>query len=90
MATEFASVYMWPVSGFNMIVAGFRDRVTPDELRFRLEGAPSQLVGVAADALDHAKPVAPIDDPLTDDRAPVEWMTDQMIVRYAADGGTGR
>ena len=25
------------------------------------------------------------DDPLTDDRAPVEWMTDQMIVRYAAD-----
>jgi spermidine synthase len=90
MATEFASVYMWPVSGFNMIVAGFRDRVTPDELRFRLQGAPPRLVGTAADALEHARPVAPSGDPLTDDRAPVEWMTDQMIVRYAADGGTGR
>jgi hypothetical protein len=90
MATEFASVYMWPVGGFNVIVAGFREHVSPDELRLRLEGAPSQLTGVAASALDHAKPVAPSSDPLTDDRAPVEWMTDQMIVRYAADGGTGR
>jgi len=90
MATEFASVYMWPVGGFNMIVAGFRDRVSPDELRFRLQGAPSQLTGVAASALEHAKPVTPSSDPLTDDRAPVEWMTDQMIVRYASDGGTGR
>jgi hypothetical protein len=35
-------------------------------------------------------PVAASSDPLTDDRAPVEWMTDQMIVRYAAAGGTGR
>jgi hypothetical protein len=64
--------------------------VTPDELRFRLQGAPPRLVGTAADALEHARPVAPSGDPLTDDRAPVEWMTDQMIVRYAADGGTGR
>ena len=90
MATEFASVYMWPAGGFNMIVAGFREHVSPDELRLRLEGAPPQLTGVAASALDHARPVAPSSDPLTDDRAPVEWMTDQMIVRYASDGGTGR
>ena len=34
--------------------------------------------------------VSPSSDPLTDDRAPVEWLTDQMIVRYAAAGGTGR
>jgi hypothetical protein len=73
-----------------MIVAGFREHVSPDELRLRLEGAPPQLTGVAASALDHARPVAPSSDPLTDDRAPVEWMTDQMIVRYASDGGTGR
>ena len=33
MATEFASVYMWPVGGFNMIVAGFRERVSPGRAR---------------------------------------------------------
>jgi hypothetical protein len=26
-------------------------------------------------------------DPLTDDRAPVEWLTDKMILGYVADGG---
>jgi hypothetical protein len=25
--------------------------------------------------------------PWTDDRAPVEWVTDRMIVEYAASGG---
>jgi len=27
------------------------------------------------------------DDPWTDDLAPVEWVTDKMIVEYAARGG---
>jgi hypothetical protein len=27
------------------------------------------------------------DDPWTDDRAPVEWITDRMILSYAARGG---
>ena len=31
--------------------------------------------------------VAPSDDPWTDDRAPVEWITDRMIVEFAAKGG---
>ena len=32
------------------------------------------------------KPEPPASDPLTDDRAPVEWLTDQLIVRYAGAG----
>jgi hypothetical protein len=31
-----------------------------------------------------ARPAA---DPWTDDRAPVEWITDRMILEYAARGG---
>ena len=69
---------------------GCEDLPKAAELKKFLQGAPSQLTGVAASALEHAKPVTPSSDPLTDDRAPVEWMTDQMIVRYASDGGTGR
>jgi hypothetical protein len=40
----------------------------------------------AADLAEGLQPQPPSDDPLTDDRAPVEWLTDQLIVRYA-DGG---
>jgi hypothetical protein len=32
-------------------------------------------------------PVQPSADPWTDDRAPVEWITDRMIVEFAAGGG---
>jgi hypothetical protein len=31
--------------------------------------------------------VEPASDPWTDDRAPVEWHTDRMILEYAAKGG---
>ena len=31
--------------------------------------------------------VAPASDPWTDDHAPVEWVTDRMIVSFAARGG---
>jgi hypothetical protein len=31
--------------------------------------------------------VSPATDPWTDDRAPVEWITDRMILEFAARGG---
>ena len=34
-----------------------------------------------------SRPVAAASRPWTDDRAPVEWLTDRMIVSYAAQGG---
>jgi hypothetical protein len=33
------------------------------------------------------RPLPPSEDPWTDDRSPVEWITDRMIVEYAAEGG---
>jgi spermidine synthase len=89
MATRFATVIEWPMGEFNVIVAGFDDRLSTAQLEARLESVPSGLSGVRRAALA-MRPVAPSDDPLTDDRAPVEWLTDQMIVRYAAAGGTGK
>jgi len=89
MATRFATVVEWPVGDFNVIVAGFDDRLSTSQLIARLGAAPPGLDGVRQAALD-MHTVAPSDDPLTDDRAPVEWLTDQMIVRYAAAGGTGK
>jgi len=89
MATEFTSVYRWPAGEFNVIVAGFTRPLSEAELRSRIAAVPFGLEDVAGRARA-ARQVGPSADPLTDDRAPVEWMTDQMIVRYAADGGTGK
>jgi len=33
------------------------------------------------------RPLVASGRPWTDDRAPVEWLTDRMIVSYAAEGG---
>jgi spermidine synthase len=85
MATVFPRVYRWRVGGFNEIVAGFTRPVSASQLRARLAAAAPAL-DPAADLAERLQPQAPSSDPLTDDRAPVEWLTDQLIVRYA-DGG---
>ncbi len=57
------------------------------ELRRRLESGPAELASLRALLARHARPVAVANRPWTDDRAPVEWLTDRMIVSYAAEGG---
>lgn len=81
MATRFASVYVWNVDAFNDIVVGFRRRTPRLTLEARLAGVPFQL-DAAASLAGHMRAVGPSSDPLTDDKAPVEWLTDQMIVKY--------
>jgi spermidine synthase len=89
MATVFPAVYRWRAGDFNEIVVAFRRAVSIDELERRIRSVPAGIEDAAVRARS-AQQVAPSSDPLTDDRAAVEWMTDQMIVRYAADGGTGK
>lgn len=83
MATVFPTVYRWRVGGFNEIVVGFTRPISGQTLRIRLAGASPALQPAARLALA-LRGQAPSDDPLTDDHAPVEWLTDQLIVRYAA------
>ena len=85
MATVFPGVYRWRISGFNEIVVAFTRPVSARTLRARLIAASPALTP-AADLAITLKPEPPASDPLTDDRAPVEWMTDQLIVRYAGAG----
>jgi len=81
MATRFASVYVWNEDAFNDIVVGFRRRTPRLTLEARLAGVPYKLDAAAAIA-GHMHAVGPSSDPLTDDKAPVEWLTDQMIIKY--------
>jgi hypothetical protein len=80
-------VLEWPALRFNTIVLGLTEPLSETELRRRLQEGPDDL-GVLRDLL--ARDVRPLEaggDPWTDDRAPVEWITDRMIVSYAAEGG---
>jgi hypothetical protein len=83
MATRFASVFLWRQSGYNDMVIGFRHPVSRGTLAYRLLGTPYAL-GPAATLARGLQPVGPSSDPLTDDKAPVEWKTDGMIIQYVS------
>jgi spermidine synthase len=81
LASEFPIVEVWPVLRFNHIVLGFNEPATVGEYDPRL----SELVTLLTQQVGPAP--ARVDEPWTDDRAPVEWVTDRMILAYAAEGG---
>jgi hypothetical protein len=84
LAAEFPQVRVWPALRFNHIVLGLTEPV--DAVRVR--PLPPELEPLG-DLLEQqlGAPVARSEDPWTDDHAPVEWITDRMIVEYAARGG---
>jgi hypothetical protein len=83
LATVFPEARIWPVLRFNHVVIG----LTRPGFSFGV--VPDAAVDVLVDSLraSLSDPVRPADDPWTDDHAPVEWITDRMIVSYAARGG---
>jgi predicted membrane-bound spermidine synthase len=87
LASELPQVLTWQALRFNQFVIGL-DREQPLlVLRRRLEGAPAGLRPLTK-LLARDMQVAPAaGDPWTDDRAPVEWITDRMILEFAARGG---
>jgi spermidine synthase len=87
VAAELPQVLEWPALRFNTIVLGLTEPLSQEEVEGRLRDGPADLA-VLRDLL--AREVAPLEEPgraWTDDRAPVEWLTDRMIVSYAAEGG---
>jgi spermidine synthase len=87
LATEFPLVLTWQALRFNQFVIGL-DRPAPREVLVRrLARAPVRLRPLTALLARELRTAAPSLDPWTDDRAPVEWITDRMILEFAARGG---
>jgi len=87
LATEFPVVLTWQALRFNQFVIGL-DRAAPRELLVRRLGrAPSGLEPLTRLLARQMEVAGPVADPWTDDRAPVEWITDRMILEFAAHGG---
>jgi hypothetical protein len=85
---EFERVAVWPALRFNRILLAFDRFPGLGALRSRLREGPARLAPLrrllARDLRLVRERAA---RPWTDDRAPVEWVTDRMIVEYAARGG---
>jgi spermidine synthase len=82
LASVLPDALAWQPLRFNQIVIGLKD---PQERR--LSVTRSEIRPLFDDLLTNAQGVEPSGDPWTDDRAPVEWITDRMIVEFAAEGG---
>ena len=82
LASVLPRAYAWQPLKFNQIVIGQNGEPTGS---FRV--APVEVDPLVADLRAKLRPIQPSGDPWTDDRAPVEWITDRMIVEFAAGGG---
>jgi spermidine synthase len=78
LRAAFPHVYVWQALRFNrFVIAAGR------ELRVRNAGPPA-LLPLLLRGLHESQARG---EPWTDDHSPVEWITDRMIVEYAAEGG---
>jgi spermidine synthase len=87
LASELPAVWTWQALRFNQIVVGLERPVELGELRRRLRAVRGELEALTRLVARDLRPGRPSGEPWTDDRAPVEWITDRMIVEYAAEGG---
>ena len=82
LATVLPRAMAWQPLRFNQIVIGQNGEPTGNR-----RPAPRDVAPLVADLRATMRPIEPSDDPWTDDRAPVEWVTDRMIVDFAVEGG---
>ncbi|HJS50047.1 MAG TPA: fused MFS/spermidine synthase [Gaiellaceae bacterium] len=87
LAAELPQVLEWRALRFNTIVLGLTEPLVAREVQRRLERGPTDLASLRELLARDARPIEAAGRAWTDDRAPVEWVTDRMIVAYAAEGG---
>jgi spermidine synthase len=86
LATEFPQVVTWQALRFNQFVFGFAEPLPRAVMTARLQAAPPTLLPLTSLLAQQMRTASPSDRPWTDDRAPVEWITDRMIAAYAVGG----
>ena len=83
----FPQAWRWPALRFNELVLAFDRPLEREELAARAEDAPGAVESLVPLFAEELVEVRAVGRPLTDDRAPVEWLTDRMIVDFVARGG---
>lgn len=87
-AGGFAQAWVWPALRFNDLLLGLTAPATKDALVRRAAlGAPAAARPLVPLLRRELRPARQSSEPLTDDRAPVEWLTDRMILGQIERGG---
>ncbi|MGH3034416.1 MAG: spermidine synthase [Gaiellaceae bacterium] len=83
----FPQAWRWKPLRFNELMLGFDRPAGRGELLAQVAEAPAAVAALVPLFRDGLEAVRQVERPLTDDRAPVEWLTDRMIVEHVASGG---
>lgn len=87
LLTAFPQAWRWRALRFNDLLFAPREPVPRAMLERRAERAPGKVALLLPLFRSRLAPVRSRGDPLTDDRAPVEWLTDRMILHEVERGG---
>jgi spermidine synthase len=83
----FPEAWRWKALRFNELVLAFDRPVSRDALVDRAAQTDDAVAPLVRLFQRDVEPVASRGTVLTDDRAPVEWLTDRMIIEFVAQGG---
>jgi spermidine synthase len=86
LLTAFPQVWRWSPLRFNDVLVGLDRPLTRSTLLRRADRVEGR-VRLLLPLLNRLELERPHGRPLTDDRAPVEWLTDRMIFERIAQGG---
>lgn len=86
LRAEFPQVVTWQALTFNQFVVGLTAPLSQAEFSARLASAPRDLMPLTQLFARDLREASVAKRPWTDDRAPVEWITDRMIASYAIQG----
>jgi len=87
LLSAFPQAWRWRALRFNDLLLGLDGPVSRGELLRRVARVHGRLASLVPLFRRELAPVRPSGAPLTDDRAPVEWITDRMLVEQIARGG---
>ena len=86
MSEVFPTVIRDPIEETNTLLLGSEAPASAAQLRAATRRLPVELSNIAAEEAVRIGPRLPGGSVYTDDRAPVEWLTDRAILGYAAGG----
>jgi spermidine synthase len=83
----FPQAWRWRALRFNELLLAFDRPADRAELVAAAATVPAPVVSLVPLFEDELEPIVSHGSVLTDDRAPVEWLTDRMIVDFVSRGG---
>jgi len=83
----YPQAWVWPALRFNELVLGFDRPAGRATVLERVSAAPRSVQPMVPLLRSQLRAVETTETPLTDDRAPVEWLTDRMLIGFVAGSG---